>query len=153
MHWLHPLDIAFKISPHADLGPVAAGDWDVTRRIPLARCAKHRSIRERYVEGRAWEDTDLFRDVYRRRFANGERVRGCASVEELLAQYYGRVDGMALDMERRGFRPEAGPLPGLLIGRGGEVFISSQGNHRLAIARALGLARIAGSVVCRHADA
>jgi hypothetical protein len=70
-------------------------------------------------------------------------------MEELLAQYYGRVDQMFADLKTNGFR-EGHPLPKLLIGRDGEVFIGNQGNHRLAMAQVLGLPRIAGEVICRH---
>lgn len=74
-------------------------------------------------------------------------------MKALLAQYYSRVDGMFEDMKHRGFFVEAGPLPTLLIGRDGEIFIGNQGNHRLAMAQVLGLARIAGKVVCTHSKA
>jgi hypothetical protein len=56
---------------------------------------------------------------------------------------------MFADLKRNGFR-DNGPLPKLLIGRGGEVFIGNQGNHRLAMAQVIGLPRIAGEVICRH---
>jgi hypothetical protein len=70
-------------------------------------------------------------------------------MEALLAQYYGRVDGMFEDLKRKGFREDC-RLPELLIGRDGEVFIGNQGNHRLAMAHVIGLDRIAGEVICRH---
>jgi hypothetical protein len=110
---------------------------------------KHRSIHQRYVEGRRWEETDLFTNTYPRRFARGETVRGEPTLEALLAQYYSRVDGMFADLKRRGFR-DGPPLPKLLIGRDGEVFIGNQGNHRLAMAQVIGLDRFAGEVLCRH---
>jgi hypothetical protein len=56
---------------------------------------------------------------------------------------------MFADLKRKGFR-DNGPLPKLLIGRDGEVFIGNQGNHRLAMAQVLGILRIAGEVICRH---
>jgi hypothetical protein len=68
----------------------------------------------------------------------------------LLEQYYDRVDEMFASMKRDGFIVDAGPLPTFLIGRGGEIFIGNQGNHRLAMAQVLGLKQIAGRVVCRH---
>jgi len=83
------------------------------------------------------------------RFESGETVRGEPTMESLLAQYYDRVDGMFADLKRNGFRGDR-PLPVFLIGRGGEVFIGNQGNHRLAMAQVLGLDRIAGEVICRH---
>jgi hypothetical protein len=143
-----PQSIRFKISPHDDLKGEAGGAWDLERRYPLASAVKHRAIRQRYVEGLRWEDTDLFTEVYSRRI-RVESVRGEATLEALLAQYYSRVDGMFADLKRNGFR-ENGPLPKLLIGRDGEVFIGNQGNHRLAMAQVLGLPRIAGEVICRH---
>lgn len=146
-----PSVIKFKISPHDDLHGVRGGDWDIDRRFPLVEAVKHRAIAQRYVEGRRWEDTDLFRDTYSRRI-KVEPIRGEATMTGLLAQYYGRVDGMFAELKRKGFREEH-PLPRFLIGRGGEVFIGNQGNHRLAMAQVLGLERIAGEVICRHSEA
>lgn len=119
------------------------------RRFPLDQAVKHKAIRQRYVEGRRWEETDLFTNTYPKRFARGETVRGETTLEALLAQYYGRVDQMFDDLKRNGFQ-DGHPLPKLLIGRDGEVFIGNQGNHRLAMAQVLGLDRIAGEVLCRH---
>lgn len=153
MLWIAPQLIRFKISPLDGLQGVVGGDWDLTRRFPLAEAVKHRAIAQRYRGGAAWEDTDLFRHAYAGRLGRRESVRGCASMRALLEQYYSRVDGMFEDMKSRGFDAEAGPLPTFLIGRDGNVFIGNQGNHRLAMAQVLGLDRIAGKVVCTHSKA
>lgn len=152
--WSDPALIRFKISPHDDLKERSGGDWDLERRHPISEAVKHQSIAQRYVEGRSWEDTDLFREVYARRIKR-ESIRHCSTMKELLAQYYGRVDAMFEEMKANGFRVVGSggrrvPLPRLLIGRDGEVFIGNQGNHRLAMARILGLKEIAGEVLCRH---
>lgn len=147
--WVDPRSIRFKISPHDDLRGEAGGDWDIDRRYPLADAVKHRAIVQRYAEGLSWEETDLFADTYRRRFESGETVRGESTMEALLAQYYSRVDGMFDSLRRKGFK-NGGPMPKLLIGRSGEVFIGNQGNHRLAMAQVLGLKEFAGEVLCRH---
>lgn len=146
--WVDASSIRFKITPHHDLRGDQGGDWDIERRIPLTNAVKHQAIVQRYRDGRRWEETDLFADTYRRRLDSGETVRGEATMEALLAQYYGRVDGMFADLKRKGFR-EGHPLPKLLIGRDGEVFIGNQGNHRLAMAQLLDI-RIAGEILCRH---
>lgn len=148
--WTDPALIRFKISPLEGLQGSIRGDWDQTRRFPLKEAVKHRAIAQRYRDGTPWEDTELFCGPYADRIARGDNVRGCLTMKALLDQYYTRVDGMFADMERRGFDADAGPLPTFLIGRGGEVFIGNQGNHRLAMAQVLGLDRIAGRVVCRH---
>lgn len=147
-----PADIRFKISPHDDLRAIEGGNWDRERRYPLAEAVKHRSIAQRYGSGVPWAETELFA-VYGRRLAAGERVRGVATMGELIDQYLTRVDALFGDLSKRGFRADAGPLPVILIGRDGESFIGNQGNHRLAMAQVLGLPQIAGRVVCRHAEA
>lgn len=151
VEWIDPALIRFKISPHDDLIGRKGGDWDLERRFPLAEAVKYRSIVERYAQGRKWEETALFADLYRRRLESGDSVRGAATMGELVEQYYTRVDGMFADLKHRGFVAN-GPLPKLLIGRGGEVFIGNQGNHRLAMAHVLGLDRFAGEVICRHSQ-
>lgn len=152
--WLDPSRLEFTITPSADLNGMLGGEWDVERRYPLARSVKHRAIVERYRDGVRWEQTDLFRDVYARRLEHGP-VRGAESFDELVAQYYDRVDRMFADLKKHGFRTKDDrgrpiPLPGLLIGRAGDVFLDNQGNHRVAMAKVIGLDRIAGSIRCRH---
>lgn len=149
-YWLDPRLIRFKISPHRDLSGTQGGGWDRERRHELAAAVKHRAIWQRYRDGARWEETDLFRDTYRRRFEAGDAVRGAATWEALVEQYYDRVDGLFADMRDNGFRANAKTFPVLLIGRGGEVFIGNQGNHRLAMAQVLGLEKFAGKVICRH---
>lgn len=155
--WLDPLAIEFTISPAKDLHGTLGGNWDLDRRYPLARSAKHRAIVERYTQGRRWEETDLFLDIYARRLEHGP-VRGEATFKELAAQYYDRVDGMFANLKAEGFQTEDHrgkpvPLPGILIGRNGEVFLDNQGNHRVAMAQVIGLERIAGRIRCRHKKA
>jgi hypothetical protein len=119
------------------------------RRFSLAESAKYSSIFERYVDGKPWEETGLFTDLYRRRFEAGESIRGESTMKGLVRQYYGRVDSMFEDMKANGF-VHKGSLPKLLIGSLGEVFIGNQGNHRLAMAHVLKLEKFAGEIICRH---
>lgn len=147
--WVDPALIRFKITPHRDLGQIEGGDWDLARRFPIEGAVKYRSVVQRYSDGRPWEKTDLFQQVYARRIKR-EPIRGEATMQGLLAQYYGRVDGLFADLKRNGFVAHGNPLPRFLIGRGGEVFIGNQGNHRLAMAHVLGLKCIAGEIICRH---
>jgi hypothetical protein len=146
--WVDPRSIRFKITPHHDLKGERDGDWDIERRFPVAEAVKHRAIVQRYRDGLPWEETDLFAETYARRIKT-EPIRGEATMQDLLRQYYTRVDGMFDDLKRNGFRTD-GPMPKLLIGRDGEIFIGNQGNHRLAMAQVLGLDKFAGEVICRH---
>jgi hypothetical protein len=151
---IDPAEIRFLISPINDLHGTAGGDWDLERRYPVQDTVKHRSIAEHFRDGKPWEETDLFTDIYRRRLKTGH-VRGCHTWEDLVRQYETRVENLAKSLRTEGFKTHGPtgkiyPLPSLYIGRDGETFIGNQGNHRLAIAQVFGLKEIVGRVVCKH---
>lgn len=155
--WIAPAKIVHKIAPVTGLNGNISGEWDIRRRYRFAETIKFRSIVQRYTEGRAWEDTDLFTDAYARRMKQDGHIGGIRSLPELARQYAERFDTMIESMKRDGFRlksPKGKPyaLPSFLIGRDGEVMIGNQGNHRLAIAQLIGLDAIAGKVVCKHSS-
>lgn len=154
-HWLDPAAIEFRISPSADLSGTVAGDWDIERRRYFTETAKFRSMCQRFNEGADWQETVLFTDSYARRMAKDGHIGKHRTIEAVAAHYRARFDPMFDEMKRDGFkltdaRGKPFPLPTLLIGRAGEVFIGNNGNHRLALAKVIGLDRIAGRIVCRH---
>lgn len=151
--WFDPCLIKFRVSPINDLHGEVDGDWDRERLYPLSETVKYRAIKEHFADGRPWEETELFQDIYKRRLRTGH-VRGETTFEGLVRQYNTRVDGLAESLKRDGFqllRPNGRehPLPGLYVGRKG-LFIGNQGNHRLAICQVLGIREIAGKIICRH---
>lgn len=153
--WINPARITVKLAPALDLKGKLDGDWDIARRYNFHDTVKFRSIRQRFIEGLRWEQTDLFADVYRRRFEDDSEIRGASSIAELAGQYYDRIDGLFHSMRKDGFLLRDADdreiaLPEFIIGRDGDVFIGNQGNHRLAIAKVAGLRKIAGNVTCRH---
>lgn len=153
--WITPDAVRFKISPVHDLHGAVAGDWDITCRHEFTGTAKYRAIVQRYSEGRGWLETELFTDAYARRLAKDGRVGRSTTLSELAQDYERRFTPMVEAMKRDGFtltssNGKTHALPSFLIGRGGEVFIGNQGNHRLAIAKVIRLDKIAGRVVCRH---
>lgn len=153
--WCDPRDIRFKISPFAGLSGIRGDDWDLERRHEFKDTAKYRAIHARFVDGKDWRETELFTDVYARRMARDGRVGRCRSIEQLAQDYDRRFVDLFRRLKRDGFKTDNGkgkiyPLPALLIGRGGEIFIGNQGNHRLAMAQILGLPQIAGKIICRH---
>lgn len=152
---IDPAQIRFLISPIHDLHGIVEGDWDLERRYRIEETVKHRSIAEHFRDGKPWEETELFTDIYRRRLRTGH-VRGCYTFRDLVRQYETRVEELARSLREEGFRThspkgKAYPLPGLYIGRDGDIFIGNQGNHRLAISQVFGLSEIVGRVICRHA--
>jgi hypothetical protein len=147
--WLHPAEIRFKIAPSRDLRGDIEGDWDIARRVPLAETVKYQSVVAHVRDGLPWIETALFQDVYSRRLAAGESIRGADTLEGLAIQYAAQVDCVFESMKAGGFTVSKG-LPRLLKGRYGDIFIGNQGNHRLAMAHVLGLKSFAGEIVCRH---
>ena len=134
---------------------VLGGDWDLNTSL-IEDNEKFISIRQRFLQGVAWEDTDIFLGHYARPFARGERVRGCRTQSQLLRYYNRRVDGMYRNIKAKGIR-----TPGLFnrieplyvyIGRDGELLWGSGGNHRFAMAKILELENIPVKIRTRHAD-
>jgi hypothetical protein len=156
--WVDPKSIDFKLGADLDIcfNDILPGDWDVLRRASLEKLAKHRSIYQRFVLGSAWTDTDLFKTKYARRFVRGERIRGTSNPHDLALKYGSRIDALFDSMKRNGFvitRDRSGrlqSLPHLHIGQNGELMLGNNGNHRVAIAKILGLSRIPCWVRSRH---
>lgn len=153
--WIAPGAIRYRISPSADLVGRVTGDWDIERRRAFTETAKFKTMIEHFVHGAPWEETTLFTDAYRRRMAKDGHIGGKRTMADVAAHYRGRFDPMFEDLKRNGFaltdfKGKPHPLPTLLIGRDGEVMIGNQGNHRMAMAKVIGLDKIAGRIVCRH---
>lgn len=153
--WVDPAEIEYKISPFLDLPPVKDGDWDMERRHRFQDCAKYRAVEAHFIGGVPWAETELFVDAYSRRLARDGRIGRHRNLTDLARDYERRFDKLFDRLKRDGFRTDNGkgrnfPLPALLVGRNGEVFIGNQGNHRLAMAKVLGLSQFAGRIACRH---
>ena len=155
-----PGDIGLKLSYDLDIyfGDVLSGDWDLKRAIDLATSIKHRSIHERFVLNIPWEETQLFSSTYAVRLSRGEIVRGADNVRDLAIEYAKRIDSLFESMKRDGFvcptsksgRPKT--LPHVHIGRDGRFLFGNNGNHRLAIAKIIGLSEIPCWVRGRHLE-
>lgn len=151
--WLHPASITHKVGGSAKLTGLASGDWDL-QAAPFEETVKFKAIEAHFLHGVPWRETDLFTDVYTRRLAQDGHIRGMRSLNELLNWFAPRIERIAQSLRQDGFILEANgrhhPLPSLLIGRSGQVYIGNQGNHRLALAQVLGLERFAGRITCKH---
>ena len=124
----------------------------------LENVAKHRSIAQRFVQGLEWKDTEIFQRHYARRFGKGDKIRGALNPDDLAQKYSKEIDALFEDMRRNGFvmtRDADGhlhSLPHLHIGRTGELILGNNGNHRVAIAKVLGIERIPCWVRSRHSQ-
>jgi hypothetical protein len=145
-----PALIRWKVSLDLRRDAVSHSAWRELPRQSIAETDKHRSIVARYVDGQRWEDTPLFRNIYRRRIASGDSVRGCTTMTELVSHYDDRVDAMHADMQAKGYRHDVDtdPIP-VYLAHDGEILLGNQGNHRLAMAQLLKVPTIVVEVVGR----
>lgn len=155
--WVRPADVIYKVTCNRTLrcGDILDGDWDLLRRR-LDRTAKHSAIEQHFSHGVEWDDTELFKSIYARRLARGESPNGAKSLADLKI-FYQRYDRLFESLRREGFlvgvddNGVSVKLPHVHVGRDGEIFFGKDGNHRLAMAKILGMEAIPCRVYARHA--
>lgn len=169
--WIDPDRIEYYhgSGPNA-FGIVADGDWDT----PTSRFedhVKYRAVYDRYVEGMAWSETELYQQ-YKQRLERGEPYWRCTTQKELEA-YFESIDELYEQIKERGYQsqrellsesPKAvrrqntdAPHPvlqevGVNIYRDGTIAKKGAGFHRLSIAKVLEIDKIPVTVRVRHAD-
>lgn len=140
-------------------GRVQGGDWD-RRGEPFADRWVPRAIRAR-IDGARWHDTPLV-DAFRAQLERFGTAWGYDSMEGFETRC-GEIDRLVESIETRGYRrqsalaaagdPTAVPILGEIhvdIARDGELLWRSYGQHRLAIARTLGIETVPVFVHRRH---
>lgn len=159
--WVDPADITWRVRvPDAEFarwrhGFVHGGDWDREGLRMMRETDKPRSMVQRFVDRLPWEDTDLFRRRYVGMLDSGQTVKGQRSMASLVAYYEAVYDDLWRDVAQNGIVGPTwtNPRPTLIevhIGRDGRLIGTSNGNHRLGMAMALGLQRIPARVATRH---
>lgn len=166
--WVDPQDLGRTYIRNPDVTPdfkrrhsglVIGGDWDkmtepTDQSRKIAACLAH------FVDDVPWENTGIFtwmQDMIARR----GRFDSCRTLDDIKTRY-AAIDRLYADIRNSGFRDEtvmrsgAPRLPeGVFvhIDRHGDPIFGAIGNHRLAIARALGLGRIPAQIGVVHPDA
>jgi hypothetical protein len=142
---VNPSDIRFVLwwrdlrSHFGSVPPIGVrgGDWDLLKR-PFDRTFKHRSLIERFQDGKPWEETE-----YYLRIETSEKYEQVDNPIEFLSHY----DQIFQDMKENGYREEY-PIV-VNIGRNGEL-IRHNGAHRLSMARILDVDAVPIRVHLRH---
>jgi len=133
-------------------GSIVGSDWDLNINS-LNNSIKHNSLRQRYLEGVDWEETEIF-DLYRKQFAEKNRkIKGCSNINDLIDHYYETVDKMFINIKKNGvLPPDQDGISSILvyINRKGEILMSYEGNHRLGISRLLDFNKLPVKVQARH---
>ena len=143
-------------------GEVVGGDWDLET-VDFESSTHYNGFRERFVDGRPWQETVLYRDAVNR--PPGKYWHACRTEREVLAglrefdvvfesvakRGYLTQRELAERRPRRRLRlkpPELGEII-VHIGRDG-TYLFDDGRHRLSIAKILELKEVPVLVVLRH---
>ncbi|WP_143152715.1 hypothetical protein [Marivita hallyeonensis] len=140
-------------------GMIVAGDWD-QRTEPIDQSWKIAACLAHFRDGVPWEQTGVFermQDVIARRGT----FDGCRTQQDIEARYR-RIDALYANIKASGYRNETvirRAVPRLPEGvfvhidRDGTPVFGAIGNHRMGIARALGLTRIPAQLGVVHPKA
>jgi|KBSSwiStaDraftv2_1062776.scaffolds.fasta_scaffold48860_2 hypothetical protein len=143
-------------------GEVVGGDWDLVT-VDFESSTHYRGFCEHFVDGRAWQETVLYRDAVNR--PPGKYWHACRTEREVLAglREYDLIfesvakHGYLTQRELAGRRPrrrlrltppELGEII-VHIARDGS-YLFDDGRHRLSIAKILALKEVPALVVLRH---
>lgn len=169
LRWIDPDRTVYDALPERPewppVGCVVGGDWDLIedrfekRHVP-------RAIRQRFVEGREWTETPLPDHVHDQVDRFGD---AWGYAEDAVSHRCGEVEALYRAMQAQGYltqnelaaraREDAGPGPPPVpalgeitvdIGRRGHLCWRGNGQHRLAIARVLGIDRVPVLIARRH---
>ncbi len=169
-----PLDVSpasitqytWGVSKASGLGRIEGGTWE-TESLPLSERWECQGLKQRFVDGLDWEDTEYVQYPHERYFSNGQGVWGYDSVDEFVDHRCSYVDELYESMKQNGYeRDRSGTdgVPGMdirhigyyhnfdplvCIGADGTIY-HRDGYHRLMIAKALDLDAIPVLVLARH---
>jgi len=156
--WVSPKDISLKLVKGVRLyrHEIMPGDWDFET-IELVDALKYQSIVQYFQDGIPWNETVIFKTKYGPDIAAGGSAKGFHSLQELAEYYEDRYSSLFRSIKNDGFRvlfDHEGELdiPHVHIGRTGNILFGNDGNHRLAIAKMLGVERIPCRVMGRHLE-
>ena len=166
--YVNPMEIAFDANLHKctkenkgsklyDICTVRNGEWDIDR-AQLGWNAigfMANAVYSRYCCGLDWPETEAYKRKLRV-IKTGKMIDECRTEEELRRRYK-RLDDVFSNIILGGFKRQDELPSGRLedemfvsIGRSGQHYFASGGNHRLAIARLLRIPRIPCLVMTRH---
>ncbi|WP_292309315.1 hypothetical protein [Marivita sp.] len=140
-------------------GMVLAGDWD-QRTEPIDESWKIAACLAHFRDGVAWEETGIYDRMHEMVKTRGQ-FDSCRTMEDIVARYQ-TIDALYADILKNGYRDETVHRLGsprlpegvyVHLDRHGDPIFGAIGNHRLAIARALGLTRIPAQLGVVHPDA
>lgn len=153
------------------LGQITWKDWNRTDNlVPLDQRFISRGLRQRFEEGRDWEDT-VYVETARERLATVDTWWGYEDIEQFREVRCSYIDDVFEDIRQNGYRANENasrPIPAtdrrrndwaehstldMLLGidADGDLHLAD-GEHRLAIATILGIDAVPANVLVRHRE-
>lgn len=172
--WINPDQIKYSLTSEGSnysrdyIKPrVRAGDWD-KKAVVFEDKEVFKSLKMRFEENKRWEDTPKFQSSLESIKGEKDRYHYKASNEEELRESFDRIDELYNQIQENGYKTQREVNSGssvhssvidemlpsvneiiVSIGRGGQILLED-GNHRLSIAKILGLDLIPVRVLVRH---
>ena len=170
IYWINPEKIKFNcvfekgINILKDRGKIMDGDWDLSDR-KFEENIVYKGAKERFIDNKPWEETIIYKEGISV-INQGKIWNGCASVERL-EKYFRRLDILYKSIKEEGYMPrykiknfktEINKVDSCTrnideikvgVGRDGQVLFID-GAHRLAMAKVLGIKKIAVRIFIRH---
>jgi len=166
VYWVAPQKIVYAALQEFNLrdfnGMALGGEWDLLEKR-FDSLDLYLAIRQVCQEGNKWEDTLFYQRILVDLNA-GIAHYGCRNEQDLIEKCQ-RIEALYQDIHLNGYKSQKellreGKVPGRLaaqeevavsIGRHGDLLFSD-GAHRLAIARLLGIPQIPMKIAVRHTD-
>jgi len=159
--WVNPNSINYnvKLSLNKDKtiykGAIKEGEWDLEIKS-FNEHKKHVSMKQFFLEGVSWENTKMFKKNYQVKIKEGNKARGYSNLEGLINYYHNNVESLFEKIKNEGFKiPEKRLNKNdmyVYIDRNGQILLGTNGNHRLSIAKIIGLKKIPVRVHIRHKE-
>lgn len=139
-------------------GQIKGGDWS-DRLIPREERLNERNgyfgLIERFIVGKQWRDTRLFKEKYAKLLDQKGVVKGCDNLIDLEKYYEEKYDALYNNIKTNGLLPAGSNNPAIdpiyiHIGPRGELIYTMDGNHRFFIAKILGIEKMPVYVWMRH---
>lgn len=168
--WVDPAMITRKgprFYQKENIGRIEDGDWD-RERIPLRQNPRFKGLKQRFVDGRDWEETAYY-EWAEQYIAREGSLWGHESMETFVPERFSYLDDLYDRIESEGYKPQSELTSGVHgkrhedkddahhrshevgcnIARDGELLLNS-GHHRLSIAKFLGIDEIPVQIIVRH---
>lgn len=111
---------------------------------------KYNAIYDRFVYNKDWVDTDLFQKRYYYKILADGKFKKCDNINELASYYEDYYSALYKSIKKYGIIPDEYDSLYVHIGKNGEQYYTSNGNHRLFICKILGIKSLPCKVWWRH---